>query len=298
MTTSCVRRAAAAASLMSMALSLPAGAQTQTFVSFAAMGQASADLDDGGDFSATGVLLRAGMTWRHASGRSTGISLSYDTIDYDFSGATGYPGAPWDTVQRIGLSAPIGLPGSNGWQYGIAPSVEWSRESGADWGDSLIYGAIVSATRVLGADRRIGVGLGAFRQIEETRVFPLVLVDWRLSERWRLVNPLPSGPVGPAGLELDYGFDGGWSLGLGLAYRSIRFRLDEDGPVPGGVGEENGVPVFLRGATRFGEHASFMVYAGALVSGELELEDADGHGISQQSFDPSALLGVSLSGRF
>jgi hypothetical protein len=298
MTTSRVRRAAAAAGLLSMVLPLSAGAQTQTFVSFAALGQASADLDDGGDFSATGVLLRAGVNRRFASGRSAGISFNYDAIDYDFSGATSYPGAPWGTVQRIGFSTPIGLPGSNGWQYGVVPTVEWSRENGADWGDSLIYGAIVSATRVLDADRRIGVGLGAFRQIEQTRVFPLVLVDWRLSERWRLVNPLPSGPVGAAGLELDYGFDSGWSLGLGLAYRSIRFRLDEDGPVPGGVGEENGVPVFLRGSTRFGEHASFMVYAGAMVSGELELEDADGDGISQQSFDPSALLGVSLSGRF
>jgi hypothetical protein len=190
------------------------------------------------------------------------------------------------------------MPGSNGWSYGVAPTVEWSRENGADWGDSLIYGAVFSATRVVDPDRRIGIGLGAFSQIEETRVFPLVLVDWRLSERWRLVNPLPSGPVGPAGLELDYRFDNGWNLGLGLAYRSIRFRLDEDGPVPGGVGEENGVPVFLRASTRFGAQSTFMAYAGAMVSGELELEDADGNGIDQQSFDPSALLGVLLSTRF
>jgi hypothetical protein len=298
MSTSCVRRAAAAIGLLLVSSALSASGQTQTFVSFAALGQASSDLDDGGDFSATAVLLRAGMSRRYASGRSAGISFSYDAIDYDFSGGTSYPGAPWGTVQRIGFSAPMGLPGSNGWQYGLSPSVEWSRENGADWGDSLIYGAVVSATRVLDPDRRIGVGLGAFSQLEETRVFPLVLVDWRLSERWRLVNPLPSGPVGPAGLELDYGFDSGWNLGLGLAYRSIRFRLDEDGPVPGGVGEENGVPVFLRGSTRIGERASFMVYAGAMVSGELELEDADGNGIDKQSFDPSPLLGLSLSGRF
>lgn len=298
MSTSSVRRAAVMLGLCLVPHALHASDGRQTFLSFAALGQADADLDDGGELSATGVILRAGMTQRFASGRSAGVSFNYDAIDYDFSGGTSYPGAPWGTVQRIGFSAPLAMPGSDGWVYGAAPTVEWSRENGADWGDSLIYGAVLSATRVLGPDRRIGVGLGAFRQIEQTRVFPLVLVDWRLSERWRLVNPLPSGPVGPAGLELDYRFDSGWDLGLGLAYRSIRFRLDEDGPVPGGVGEENGVPVFLRGSTRFGERATFMVYAGAMVSGELELEDADGHGIDKQSFDPSLLLGVSFSGRF
>lgn len=298
MSTSSVRRVAVVTGLLLVPCAAVGNDQRQTFASFAALGQSSADLDDGGDFSATGVVLRAGLSQRFASGRSAGISFNYDAIDYDFSGDTSYPGAPWGTVQRIGFSAPLGMTGGDGWSYGVAPTVEWSRENGADWGDSLIYGAVLSATRVVDPERRIGVGLGAFRQIEETRVFPLVLVDWRLSERWRVVNPLPSGPVGPAGLELDYRFDNGWNLGLGLAYRSIRFRLDEDGPVPGGVGEENGVPVFLRASTRFGEQSTFMAYAGAMVSGELELEDADGNGIDKQSFDPSALLGVLFSTRF
>jgi hypothetical protein len=41
-----------------------------------------------------------------------------------------------------------------------------------------------------------------FSDIEETKVIPLVIVNWRLNDRWSLVNPLPAGPVGPAGLEL------------------------------------------------------------------------------------------------
>ncbi|MCA1789590.1 MAG: hypothetical protein LC667_06975, partial [Thioalkalivibrio sp.] len=88
----------------------------------------------------------------------------------------------------------------------------------------MVYGGIVSATRAFAPDRRLGFGVGVFGQLEETTVIPILIVNWRLSERWSLVNPLPAGPVGPAGLELDYRFDHGWRLGSGATSHSLRFR--------------------------------------------------------------------------
>lgn len=87
-----------------------------------------------------------------------------------------------------------------------------------------------------GGGNRLGVGLGVYDQIEKTSVFPVVIVDWRLNDLWRLVNPLPSGPTGAAGLELDYRFDGNWTAGVGVAYRSVRFRLNDRASAPGGCG--------------------------------------------------------------
>ena len=125
-----------------------------------------------------------------------------------------------------------------------------------------------------------------------------MLVDWRISDRWRLVNPLPAGPTGPAGLELDYRFDGGWSAGLGAAWRNVRFRLSEDGAVPGGIGEERGVPVFFRTTRTFGEQMSLNLYAGLVTAGQLRVEDPSGNELRQVDFDAAPLFGANFSARF
>lgn len=292
----------ASAAVIAAALCAPlvANAQSErsTFASITPYWQGSADIDDGGDFKAKGVGLRAGMRTRLSEGVHGGVTLSYDGVDFNFSGRRDVGGALWGNVQRVGLSLPFTFQGAGDWTYGFVPSVDWSRENGADRGESRILGAIVSATRSFEADKRLGFGLGAYSHIEENRLVPLLIVDWRLNERWRLVNPLPAGPVGPAGLELDYRFDNGWNLGLGAAYRSLRFRLRDNGPVRGGVGEETGVPVFLRASTQFGNDASLHLYAGAIMSGKLRTEDSKGRKVYEESFDPAPILGATFSARF
>ncbi|MBL8443454.1 MAG: hypothetical protein JNK52_05345 [Zoogloeaceae bacterium] len=270
----------------------------ESFASITPVWQGSSDFDNDGDFEATAVVLRLGTRSSFGDGHSAGIALQYDGIDYDFSDRTPFGAAPWGNVQRIGLSLPFAFRGEGDWTYGVTPSVDWARENGADWGESLVYGAMFSATRSFAPDKRLGFGVGAYSHIEEDRLVPLIIVDWSLSERWRLVNPLPAGPAGPAGLELDYRFDNGWNVGVGAAYRSLRFRLSEDGPVKNGVGEESGVPVFLRASTRFGESSSFFVYAGAVMSGELRVENSNGTALSNESFDTAPLFGATFSTRF
>ena len=125
-----------------------------------------------------------------------------------------------------------------------------------------------------------------------------MLVDWRLSERWRLANPLPAGPTGPAGLELDYSLGDGWNLGLGAAWRSTRFRLSEDGPVANGIGEESGVPVFLRATRSFGPNATLYLYAGAVTAGSLTVEDTAGRVLREVDFGTAPLLGITFSARY
>jgi hypothetical protein len=70
--------------------------------------------------------------------------------------------------------------------------------------------------------------------------------------------------------------DGGWSAGIGAAWRVLRFRLSETGPTPNGIGEESGVPVFLRVTQRFGSQMGLHLYGGVIVNGELRVENAHG----------------------
>ena len=274
-------------------------ANWKPFVSITPVYQGSADLDRGGDFSVGGVILRGGASYDFGGGTRAGVTLNYDYLDYSFSSPSslGFK-PPWGIVQRYGVSIPLTFDVGDGWNVGVAPSVDWFKENGADSGDSLTWGALVSATKRFEDGNRLGLGVGAFDRIEKTSVFPFLIVNWRLGERWRVINPVPSGPTGPAGLELDYEFDGGWTAGVGAAWRVLRFRLSDTGPTPNGIGEESGVPIFLRVTRNFTDQMALHLYGGVVVSGQLRLENSSGGLLREDDFDPAPLLGATFIGRF
>jgi hypothetical protein len=261
--------------------------------SFTPWGQGSADLDGGGSFRASGALLRVGVGGDMGGGNQAGVRLSYDRIDYRFSAPGGQ--APWDDVGRIGLGAQFVFRGAGGWSYLLSPSAGYSLEDGAKPDDALVYGALAAAVKRFDADRTIGIGLGVFDQVGKVRAQPVLFVDWKLSERLRLANPLAAGPTGGGGLELSTRFDGGWTLGAGAAYRTLRFRLREDGPFPDGVGEERGAVGFVRAGRRIGREVRLDLYAGAVFAGQLKAENANGEAMLKRGFDPAPLLGATLS---
>lgn len=271
----------------------------RSFVTITPVYQGNADLDRGGDFSMRGVNVRGGAAYNLGGANSVGLTLNYDYLDYSFSTPSSLGvRAPWAIVQRFGFTVPLSFDVGDGWSVGAAPSVDWIRENGANNSDSLTWGALVSGTKRFDDGNRVGLGVGVYDRIETTQVFPFLIVDWRLGDRWRLINPLPSGPTGPAGLELDYEFDGGWTAGLGAAYRVLRFRLSDTGPTPNGIGEERGVPIFVRVTRNFNEQMAVHLYGGVVVAGELRVENSSGGLLRKDDFDPALLLGATFVGRF
>lgn len=253
----------------------------------------------GGDFRAAGLILRAGATRPFGNGHQAGLTFSYDFTDYRFSSPAAFGGlAPWDDVHRVGLSTPFVIRGTGGWGFLVTPSLDYLMEEGASSSDALSYGAVLAASRRFDADLQLGLGFGIFDQLEEVKVFPFIVVDWKLGERWRLANPLPAGPTGGGGLELNYRFDSGWTLGGGAAYRSVRFRLSEDGSFANGIGETRSVAAFLHAARDLGPNSRLGLYAGALFAGELRVESASGDELARQDFDPAPFFGAALTLRY
>jgi hypothetical protein len=294
------------AAAMVLAALLPAigAAQAQEtrwrpFVSVTPVYEGKGDLDQGGDFSVWRALVRGGVAGDLGGGNSAGVTLNYDYSDYSFSNPVAFGGvAPWNIVQRYGVAVPLAFALRDGWSVGVVPSVDWFRENGADSGDSIVWGGIVSATRRFADGNRLGLGVGVYDNIEKTSVFPFLIVDWRFSDRWRLINPLAAGPTGPAGLELDYRFDNNWELGIGGALRRTRFRLSESGPVPNGVGEERGLPIFLRATRNFGPQMTLHLYAGVVTAGELRVEDSSGNELRNVDYDPAPFFAATFTARF
>lgn len=137
------------------------------------------------------------------------------------------------------------------WSLGFWPSVEFSGESGAAVSDSIIYGASMALTRSFGKDLLIGLVWGAYAQLEEDSFFPFFIIDWKINNHFRLSNPFQVDPAGPAGLELIYAPADKWKIGVGGAWRSFRFRLDDNNTVSGGVGQDEYLVTFVRVQRKF-----------------------------------------------
>jgi hypothetical protein len=292
---------AAASMIAALTVSPAALAQESPWRSFMSVSpiREDADLDHGGDVTVNGVILRAGTSRDLGGGKRAGVTLNYDYFDYSFNNPVAFGGvSPWHILERYGFSAPLSFALQDGWNIGVAPSFDWFLEKGAKTGDSLVWGATTTAVKRYEGGNLLGIGIAAFNRIEENSFIPFPIVDWRFSENWRLINPLAAGPTGPAGLELDYTFNSGWTAGAGVAYRTTRYRLSQTGSTPNGIGQVSGVPVFLRGSHDVGTLTTLNLYIGAVANGKLEIEDSSGNTIRSENFDLAPFFGANLVFRF
>lgn len=274
---------------------LPAGYS----YSFTPLFHADTDLDEGGEARFGGLLMTLGQTSTLNPRTSLGWRLHYDYQDWSFNQPAAFGGNdPWDNFYRYGVSGTFAHVSNSGWVWNVTPTIGYAGESGADFSDAIEYGATVAMVRRYSDDLTLGFGLGIFRQIEDNFIFPLVVVNWRINEHWRLTNPSPSGPAGPAGLEFAYAMGGGWDTGFGATFRQERQRLDSDGPVAGGVGEHRYAVVFTRIGRDLSATARLNFYVGAELNTEIRVEDANGNELFSDEADAGLMLGLSLAGRF
>lgn len=257
------------------------------------------DLDAGGESGFSGAFLSFGHTSSLNQQTTLGWRAHFDYENWSFSDPVEFAGyEPWDKFYRYGLSAPFTRVTSGGWILNVTPTVGYAGESGADFSDSIEYGATFAAMRRFSDSLRLGLGFGYFSKIEDDYFFPVLMVDWRINDKWSLANPTPSGPAGPAGLELSYAFGGGWDTGFGATQREERHRLDSDGPFPDGVGEHSYTVLFARLGLEIGTTARMNFYAGAETNTKLRVEDSNGNRLYSEEADTALMLGLSVVGRF
>jgi len=258
-----------------------------------------ANVDGGGSLSVTSVYFNAGAIKQLNQKLGLGLGLTYEFDDYNFTGLTGFLVAcPWKEVQRLGLSIPVFYSFNDKWKLVIVPTAQFSGEFGARVSKAMVYGGAAGVSYAFGPKVTLGIGVAGYSNLKEARVFPFPIVKLKLSDRIRLTNPFRTSPVGPAGLELSCVLTRKWEVGIGGAYRSYRFRLDYNGPIPNGIGEYNTVPVFVRLSYKPIPTIGIDVYGGASFLNKLYVEDPDGNELFRTKHDVAPLLGATLSGRF
>ncbi len=137
----------------------------------------------------------------------------------------------------------------------------------------------------------------AFSEIRRLRICPLAVVNWKITNRLTLANPSPSGPTGQSGLELVYRLGGSWNMAAGAAYQSGRFRLSKTGPFPNGIAETNAVPAWGRVTCKAGKHLSIDLYGGAVLDGEMRLENIYGNLLGKDKYKTAPFAALAVTGR-
>jgi hypothetical protein len=257
--------------------------------------QLGSAVNGGGTLSVNSLYVSGGLLKQINEKFGIGLGLMYNLHDFRFSGVNAIPLAdPWDTVLRYGVAIPLVYTISDQWRLIAVPLGQFSGETGAKWGSSLVYGGIASINYTWGKANFIGVGVGVFENIADTEVFPYLNINWHISDRWRLSNPLESSPAGPGGLKLSYGLTPHWEIGIAGAYRFNRFRLDKNGSLPNGIGQYSQLPV-VGNITYAYSLFSLTAYGGIAFNNKLWMENSNGNGIYRADQKPAPLVGVNLT---
>lgn len=267
--------------------------------SYTGIHQFQTDLDVGGSVTVNRHFLRLNAVRPANRNLMIGLGLSYDYERWDFDNVADIAGAsPWDRIHRIGLSLPLLYAPSAEWRFAAIPTIELAGTPDAKWEESLSYGAILNAMKVFSPRLSLGLGAGLYNQMEEVTAFPFIAVKWRINDDLLLQNPFKAGPAGPAGLELVLFPDRAWSFATGGGYRSYRFRLDDGGDVPNGIGQNRFTVLFVRVARSISPLITLDLSAGALLNGELSVENDNHHKVGSTDYDTAPIVALTVSGRF
>lgn len=267
----------------------------------AAVYQAEADLDDeDGAFSLDRWFVGANLDYLWTPRTALGVSVGGGLSDYDFSGSTALgPGEPWGAIEdwRVSLVSRFAI---NERVSGIViPSYRVNRESGASASDADTLGLLAGVSWRLSDTLTIGPGIGVFERLEEsTQVFPILVIDWDITERWNLSTGQGLAASQGPGLNLSYTLTDNWSLGVAGRYEQIDFRLDNDGPAPGGIGRDETFPLVFMADWSPKPGTRLNLFVGGEFSGQLELADAQGNALATSDYDTALILGASFAYRF
>jgi outer membrane receptor protein involved in Fe transport len=266
----------------------------------AAVHQFEADLDKGGEVSVDRYFASLSATRQFSSRLNMGLDIGYGEDSYDFSGTTGFGAlAPWGQIRELRISVPIRYFASREWALFALPSLRYQAEQGASLDDGQTGGLIAGAIYRLSDTFSIGPGLGVFSEIEDdASVFPILLIDWKITDTLSLETGGRLAASRGPGLQLTWQPTSRWRLALGGRYEKMRFRLDEKGVAPGGVGEDEAIPLYALAEYSWSDDLKFSFIGGAEVGGNLRLEDSSGNLVSDSDLDTAPFLGLTLKGRF
>ena len=266
-----------------------------------AVHQFSANLSDGpGDLSVTRGFLSAGMGYAWSRDSSVSVSLGIGTSDYDFSSGALIDGRkPWGRIRDYRLSVPVRFAPTEKMSVIVIPSIRTHAESGASLRDGRTEGMLGGFSWKFSDTLSIGPGFGWFSDVgDESNVFPILLVDWKITQSLSLSTGRGLAASQGPGLSLNYEVDRKWTLGLTARYEKTRFSLKQREDRSAGVGEDSSTPLYIVASYSPWPMTSMTALAGFDIGGTMSLEDGQGQRVAKTDIDTAIVFGFTFQSRF
>ncbi len=223
------------------------------------------------------------------------VSIGLEGSAYDFSGDStlaGVTGEVWDSTVQASLAVVYSRQATEQWAWFFGGGVDASFETDADIGKSFTGGLVGGVNYAVNENLKLGGGLAVRSRLEDSGLFlPIVSVDWKLSDQWTLSN---SNELNSTGVALSFAANEKLTLSLHAAYQGRAYRLDDEGPVPEGVGRDSRIPVWVQARYAFTPRATASLAAGVLAWQEYTVLDQDGNELDQQEAEWTPFLGASV----
>ena len=264
--------------------------------------QFDSDLDEGGSFSSSRFNIEVGQNYAWSRRDTVTLTLGYSYDAYDFS--DGEPdgiasGSPWEDIHTLSISSPLRMGIGDKWTAFLIPSLRSTGESGADFSKTITGGGFTGVSYRFSDRLTIGPGIGAFTQLEDSAtVFPVLIINWKITDKFTLeTGGGQAATLGP-GLTLSYRPTPKLRIAVGGRFEKLRFRLEKDGTVADGIGEDSSFPIFASCTYNINRKAVVSLVGGVETGGELRLEDSTGQAILEESYDPGIFSGMTFRMRF
>ena len=253
------------------------------------------DIDDpDGEFDFWEGHFSGSASRRLGEASRWGVSLQgeYRVFSYRFDGLP--LNAGWDDAHIMRLSPRLTYALASKWTLFGGPIAELSGESGAHFSRSMRGGALFGVQWRPRAGLMIGLGVLGINQIGGDFLFqPIVLLDWQISERWRVTTQSWTSRGGELSILYSLGQD--WTLSLSGGRDQERFRLEGSQATVGkGVGEESSLPFTLMLSKTLSDRLELSVYGGVVVDGELRVEDQTGDNVGVSDYERSFFGGAAV----
>ena len=228
-----------------------------------------------------------------------GFKYQFDGFGFAETGTFGASPSPWTDIHTVQFHVGATVKFTEQWRGFGGGQFRFARETGAGWSDSFEGGGAFGASYSFSRTLTLGGGLGVETQLEDGLLFyPVIVIDWQIADRWLLTTRMSTGWADQTGIQLVYDWTETLDVSVGVAYDYQRFRLNDDGPSPGGVGLFTATPVYAMLTWIPSSSVHLSVFAGANTMGELELRNSSGNSISKKNYGLGFLFGAQASVTF
>ena len=255
-------------------------------------------MDGGGAFSVDRYYTELGLGRMWRFDRMVSVSYGFGRDDYHFNDLPA-SGGPWGDIenQRIGLFARWAL--DDRWTLFAGPSVRAYYETGADPDDGLTAAVFGGASYRFNDRLSLGPGFGVVGQLEDDpSYFPVLVVKWAITDKLDFQTGGGLAATGGPGLALNYRLAKKWKTSVSVRYERKRFRLADDGPFPGGVGEDKNIPVFGSLSYEVYPRGTISAIYGAGFGGNMMVEKSQSINSFNMSYDNLFSFGFAADFKF